>query len=107
MVDQGPGPGGADGGDMSLPELIRPPHGPPARWRDCSFLEVQWDQWGLAVWLSFGHWYPREWSLHVQVGPVIGGIGVEETYEYDDWRWEQRANVLLSTVDHPEKEAKP
>ena len=76
---------------MSDPELIRRPlDRAPARWRDASFLEVQWDNWGLAVWVSFGHWYPREWSLHVQVGPFVAGIGVEETYEYQDWRIEHQ-----------------
>lgn len=40
--------------------------------------ECNWRRIGLGLEVSWGDWYPREWSVHLHIGPVLLWFGVEE-----------------------------
>lgn len=59
---------------------------PPKRWHLLTVAEFQWDRWGAGVECSFCHWVPPEISVYLYIGPVLLGIGVEEEWDYIDWK---------------------
>lgn len=54
------------------------------RWHWLWIWECSLSRWGLGAELSFGHWWPMEWSAYVFIGPFMFGGGVEENL---DWRY--------------------
>ena len=54
-------------------------------WRPLWIAEINWLRWGIGVELSFGFWWPREFSLYLQFGPLLIGGGMEHDIwpEYD------------------------
>lgn len=55
--------------------------GEPKAFRFIRGAEVVWTRLGLGVEVSLGYWWPREWSLHVHIGPLLMWVGTEERYD--------------------------
>ena len=57
-----------------------PPQAPqgPFHWRWYRVAEVHWKRMGLGVEVSWGYWWPREWSASLIIGPLLLTFGIEE-----------------------------
>ena len=47
-----------------------------------NYWETRWRHWSIEFGMSFGAWWPQEWSLHFGLGPFYGCIGWERDYDY-------------------------
>lgn len=43
----------------------------PKQWHRRIGHEVSWTRVGIGLEITAGHWYPNEWGVYVQVGPLM------------------------------------
>jgi len=46
-------------------------------WHWFGVWECHWRKWEFGVGMSFGDWFPTEWSVWVMVGPLLAQGGLE------------------------------
>lgn len=49
----------------------------PSQWHRCFGWEYGWERVGLCCEVSWGYWWPREWTLHITLGPFVFWGGIE------------------------------